>query len=230
MFPASPAFEGALRLARLSDITRIGVVAAASFYHSSCYRDSFRKGVLDPDSIVLVVEATLDQKESIHVYDALAAVYPPFDVQIPKDMLENGKAIAAAAIFSLLPHSPRHGQFQPQPEGGDPKTPDDQLLNRDKNPIASQIMDEVLHPKKIFKGRMAIDMMVTHPAYWRSGHATLIARWFIELAKLDGIGLGVAGLPWERHSSLPGVSKKSRQSRFRATKYTQNPYLHGWVF
>lgn len=163
----------------------------------SSYRDSFRNAVLDPDSIVLVVEDTLDQKESIHVYDALEAAYPPFDEQIPKDMLENGKAIVSAATFSLLPHSARHGQFQPQPEGDNPKAPDGRALNRDKNPIASQIMNEVLHPQEVetFKGRMVIDMMVTHPAYWRRGHATLITEWFIELAKLDGIGLGVAGAP-----------------------------------
>jgi len=42
---------------------------------------------------------------------------------------------------------------------------------------------------------MVIDMMVTHPAYWRKGHATTITAWFLELAKLDGIGLGVAGAP-----------------------------------
>jgi hypothetical protein len=75
----------------------------------SSYGDPFRNAVLDPDSIVLVVEDTLDQKESIHVYDALAAAYPHFDEQIPKDMLENGKAIVSAATFSLLPHSARYG-------------------------------------------------------------------------------------------------------------------------
>lgn len=42
---------------------------------------------------------------------------------------------------------------------------------------------------------MVIDMIVTHPAYWRKGHATLMTEWFIELAKLDGIELGVAGAP-----------------------------------
>ena len=42
---------------------------------------------------------------------------------------------------------------------------------------------------------MVIDMMVTHPAYWRRGHATTMTNWFVELAKQDRIGLGVAGAP-----------------------------------
>lgn len=91
MFPPAPAFKGALRLARLSDIPRIGVVAAASFYHSSwsvyerlyyesypldtlsSYRSSFRRAVLEPDSVVLVVEDDLDRSEAARVYDALTA-------------------------------------------------------------------------------------------------------------------------------------------------------------
>ena len=132
MFPQAPPFKGALRLARLSDIPRIGVVAAASFYHSSwfhyerpyfekyprdtlsSYRNSFRNAILDSDSIVLVVEDNLNTTEASKVYEALAGVYPAFDEQIPKEMLEKGKAVVAVASFSLLPNSKRHGQFQPE--------------------------------------------------------------------------------------------------------------------
>ena len=42
---------------------------------------------------------------------------------------------------------------------------------------------------------MVIDMMVTHPAYWRNGHARLITDWFVDLARLDQVGLGVAAAP-----------------------------------
>lgn len=48
---------------------------------------------------------------------------------------------------------------------------------------------------RTFDGRMAIDMMVTHPAYWRRGHASLATEWFIRLARHDQIGLGVTGAP-----------------------------------
>lgn len=42
---------------------------------------------------------------------------------------------------------------------------------------------------------MVIDMMATHPAYWRRGHATVITNWFLALAKQDDSGLAVAGAP-----------------------------------
>jgi hypothetical protein len=134
MFPPAPPFTGALRLARLADVPRIGVVAAASFFHSSWfhyerphfdqyprdtlsrYHDSFRNAILDPDSVVVVAEDSLDRAEAGHVYGALAEAYPPFEEQIPKEALGKTKAVVPVANFSLLPGSPRHGQFQP-PEG-----------------------------------------------------------------------------------------------------------------
>ena len=130
MFPPAPAFTDAVRLARLTDIPRIGVIAAAPFYHSSCfayerpyfakypldtlssYCNAFLNALLDPDSVVLVTEDTLDQKEASHIYDALRNVYPPLDEQIPRDMLDSGRAIVSVATVSLLPNSSRHGQFQ----------------------------------------------------------------------------------------------------------------------
>lgn len=131
MFPVAPPFTGALRLARLTDVSRIGVIAAASLFHSpwfayvrphydkypedtmSSYRDSFRKAILDPDSIVLVVEDDLDRSESQHVYEALAGAYPPLEEQIPSNCLNKSKAVVSVASFSLIPGSQRHGQFQP---------------------------------------------------------------------------------------------------------------------
>ncbi|KAK4233113.1 hypothetical protein C8A03DRAFT_39202 [Achaetomium macrosporum] len=58
-------------------------------------------------------------------------------------------------------------------------------------------MDQVLHPQEVetFRVRMVIDMMVTHPAYLRRAHARTMTNWFVELAKQDCIGLGVAGAP-----------------------------------
>lgn len=132
MFPPAPALTNGLRLARLSDVPRIGIVAASAFFHSSwfgyerpyyeqfphdtlsSYRNSFRKAVLDPDAVVVVAEDDLDINEASKVYDALASVYPPFKDQMPHDVLDRGKAIVSVASFSLLPNSPRHGQFQPE--------------------------------------------------------------------------------------------------------------------
>ncbi|KAJ8120053.1 hypothetical protein ONZ43_g3140 [Nemania bipapillata] len=164
MFPPTPPFPGTVRLAKLADIPRIGVVAAASFYHSSwfgyerphyekypfdtlsSYRDSFRKAIQDPDSVVLVVEDSLDQTESQQVYDALAKVYPPFEEQIPDDGLRKGKAVVSVAAFSLLSGSSRRGQFQPEDEGTE--LPNDPVNRRDMNQTATENMSKVLYPKE----------------------------------------------------------------------------------
>ncbi|KAI0109471.1 hypothetical protein GGR51DRAFT_558161 [Nemania sp. FL0031] len=231
MFPPAPPFAGTVRLAKLADIPRIGVVAAASFYHSSwfqyerpyyekypfdtlsSYRDSFRKAIQDPDSVVLVVEDSLDQNESQHVYDALAKAYPPFKEQIPDECLKKRKAVVSVAAFSLLPGSSRHGQFQPQGlfllnydflewkvnlnlDDGT-KLPDDPVNNRDINPTATENISKMLYPKEVetFKHHFVIDMMVTHPAYWRRGHASATTKWYLELSELDHVGIGVSGAP-----------------------------------
>ncbi|KND87485.1 hypothetical protein TOPH_07896 [Tolypocladium ophioglossoides CBS 100239] len=246
MFPPTPTFKGAMRLARLADLPRIGVVAAAAFYHSSwfayerpyynqypldtlaSYRRSFLRALFDPDSIVVVVEDTLDETESNRVYNALASVYPPFDEQIPKDLLDQGKAVVAVASFSLLPDSARHGQFQP--EGDNPGVPETPVLNRDKNAIASENMDKVLHPQEVetFKGRMVIDMMVTHPSHWRRGHGTLITKWFIDLARQDQVGLAVAAAPMGKvHFSSLGF-KKAKTVEIPGYHDHPNP-IYAWL-
>lgn len=182
MYPPAPTLKGPLRLAQLSDVPRIGVVAAAGFYHSpffayerpyysqypldtlASYRKAFRSAILDPDSVVLVVEDTLNETEAASVYAALSGVYPSFEQQIPKHLLEQNKAVVAVACFSLVPNSNRRGQFQPDGKlpwdpfsqravltlaGDDAKAPDDPVSNRDKNNTASIIIEEVLHPQKV---------------------------------------------------------------------------------
>lgn len=42
---------------------------------------------------------------------------------------------------------------------------------------------------------MVIDMIVTHPAYWRHGHGSHLTNWFFDLSAEDSVGLGVAGVP-----------------------------------
>lgn len=182
MHPPAPAFKGPLRLAQLSDLPRIGVVAAAGFYHSpwfayerpyssqypldtlASYRKSFRSAILDPDSVVLVVEDTLDETEAASAYAALSGVYPSFEQQIPKHLLDQNKAVVAVASFSLVPNSNRRGQFQPHGKlpwhpfsqrsvltlaGDNAEAPDDAVSNRDRNNTAFTIIEEVLHPQEV---------------------------------------------------------------------------------
>ncbi|KAI4686781.1 hypothetical protein J4E81_008442 [Alternaria sp. BMP 2799] len=212
MFPAAPEL-GALRLAKLTDLPRIGVVAASAFYHSSwfqyerpyyrkypqdtlaSYRDSFRKAIKNPDSIVIVAEHQLNRSEKDQVYDELAAAYPAFEDQIPGDALAKDRVIVAVASFSLLPDSKRKGQFQP--EAPDHDKDEEEPKNRDKDEEGVKLLDGTIHPRELqhFKNRMVIDMMTTHPAYWRQGHATDINKWFAALADMDGEETGVAGAP-----------------------------------
>ncbi|KAK3115467.1 hypothetical protein LTR53_005169 [Teratosphaeriaceae sp. CCFEE 6253] len=208
MFPPTPALRS-LRLARLSDLTRIGVVAAAGFYHSSwwgydrpfadkfvndtlaSYRHMYQSCIIDPSVIVLVAEDDLNKSEAEAVYGALADAYPPWSAQIPPESLQDGKAIVGIASLSLQAGSARHGQFQP--DGTPEIAPDPALRNRDKNPVAGKLMQNATHQvaEKLFAGRMVVDTMVVHPAYWRRGHATNLTQWQMELADGDSVGLGV---------------------------------------
>jgi hypothetical protein len=40
--------------------------------------------------------------------------------------------------------------------------------------------------------------MVTHPAYWRRGHASATTKWCLGLSELDHIGVGVVGAPMRK--------------------------------
>jgi hypothetical protein len=130
MFPPAPVL-GTLRLARLADLTRLGVVAAAGFYHSSMwsyerpfaadyvndtlasYRNMYQRGIVDPNIIVLVAEDHLNKAEVESVYGPLADVYPSWSDQLPPDSLKDGKAIVGITSLSLQSGSARKGQFLP---------------------------------------------------------------------------------------------------------------------
>jgi hypothetical protein len=56
------------------------------------------------------------KKEVNVVYEALAAIYPDWETQIPADSLKAGKAIVGVTSLALVPDSARSGQFQPDGE------------------------------------------------------------------------------------------------------------------
>jgi N-acetylglutamate synthase-like GNAT family acetyltransferase len=41
------------------------------------------------------------------------------------------------------------------------------------------------------KGKYEIINLVSHPTYWRKGHASNLVKWICQLADLDGVGVGV---------------------------------------
>ena len=126
---APPQFPRSLRLATLQDITRIGVVAAAGFYHApffrferpnfnrfpqdtlASYRAEYRRAILDPMSAVLVVEDEYEKDELKRVYDELRVVYPPLKDQMFSDKFQSGKVIVGITHLGLQPDTVRCAEF-----------------------------------------------------------------------------------------------------------------------
>jgi hypothetical protein len=128
MFPDAPPL-GALRLASLHDVQRIGIVATAGFRHSevfkferpyhkqypedtiASYRREFKRIILDPEYIVLVACDIYDPDERTETSS-----------MIPSPRARNFQArngehvIVGVASWRLEQGSKRKGQFQ-DPEG-----------------------------------------------------------------------------------------------------------------
>lgn len=129
---STPPALGALRLARLADLPRIGVVATAGFYHSpvfhycrpyyqtylsdtiAAYRAGSQSAILDRETVCIVAEADYNESESDAVFPELKAVYPPIEDQLGREKSEITKVIVGIAQLSLKEDPERQGQFQPE--------------------------------------------------------------------------------------------------------------------
>ncbi len=125
---------GRLRLAKLSDVPRIAVVAAAGFWHSpvfqyerprfnrypydtlASYRREYQQAILDPKTAVLVIEDEYRKDEVSHAYDALSIVYPTLHEQLPPEEWESSTLIVGVGSLRLQPQGARYGAFQPEGE------------------------------------------------------------------------------------------------------------------
>jgi hypothetical protein len=147
---------GSVRLATPEDIPRIGLVAAASFYHSppfhyqrpdhqefpfdtvASYRVEFAKAIFGNDSVVIVAEDTPEKDEIDHVYHELKEVYR----SDPRAAISNpSKIIVGVCSLKLQANSTRSGQFAP---GGSIPKPDPQNRKRDQSSLANKLLDEAL--------------------------------------------------------------------------------------
>ena len=164
---STPPFPKSVRLAHISDIQRLGIIATASLFYSSwfhhkrpfykeytsdavtSYAESFRKAILNPQLIVLVVDDTLEGDEFKQVFPELKAMLQA--MKIPLDATpENTTAhqvIVSAAILSLTAHSAFHGVFQPKDQHADNSSP--KLQDRDSSEQAGHIFNETLHPREV---------------------------------------------------------------------------------
>lgn len=102
-----------IREATPEDLLRIGLVAAAGFYHSpvfqfqrpyhgaypwdtfNSYVEDYRKAIDDPSCKVYVIEAKLRRGEGDHVYEALKRSVPP------PESLRNAKGDVVVGVASM---------------------------------------------------------------------------------------------------------------------------------
>jgi hypothetical protein len=150
---------GSLRLATLKDVPRIGVVAAASFYHSpyfhyqrpdhqrfpfdtvASYRTQFTNAILGNESVVIVAEDTPENDEIDYVYDELKQVYRSQDSQ---NSLNSSKIIIGVCSLKLLANSKRTGQFLPEDSDASAPEPDPENLERDQSGLANKLLRQAL--------------------------------------------------------------------------------------
>ncbi|KAF9630982.1 hypothetical protein BFW01_g1854 [Lasiodiplodia theobromae] len=153
----SPPLPENVRIARLSDLTRIGIVSTAAFFNSpvfhyfrpeykdhlqdtvASYRASCAKEILDPDTVVIVAEDTLKEDESVSVFPELRRAYPPFHDQIPTYSSETRRVVVGVASLSLKAVPALSGQFLPDDENPEEHCNDPEDRGRDKYPEAFKL-------------------------------------------------------------------------------------------
>ncbi|RFU31763.1 hypothetical protein B7463_g4607, partial [Scytalidium lignicola] len=212
--PAPPFSD--LRLASLSNLPRIGVVAAAGFkysqvfeftrpYHNQYPEDTvkdyqriFREQILDPEWIVLVKEDLFDPNEG---EEGILGLGPknrfPDPAVSSNDLME--RVIVGVCSWKLEEGSHRKGDFQPPSldlascEEIGYSEEISGFPSRDIDPErlrrVNRAIDEI--EKEYFRHACLLEMIVVHPTYWRRGHGSALASWGISLTKLDNVNHGV---------------------------------------
>ncbi|CAD6581454.1 MAG: hypothetical protein ASARMPREDX12_000470 [Alectoria sarmentosa] len=113
-----PPMTWGLRLANHSDLPRIGLVAAAGFYHSPIfhfdrprhasyllytladYRTTYQRATLDPASAVLVVEDDYNAEEVGATYGALSLIHIKLQDKNPPKRRANSSSVSQAYRYS----------------------------------------------------------------------------------------------------------------------------------
>ncbi|RMJ14070.1 hypothetical protein BHE90_009418 [Fusarium euwallaceae] len=200
--PAPP--FGLLRLASPADILRIGIVAAAGFRYSPVfdwerpkhakfpqdtllsYRHEFSSVIKSPEHIVLIATDKFDPNEG----EKTSAIIPPDNGWVAPKPDDGDEVIVGVACWKLQPGSEREGSFQ-NDDAPYPELPENPKRDMDKDHCDA--LDECCEAaeERHFQGLATMEMVVVHPAYWRRGHGGRLARWGIDLAKLDEVCQGV---------------------------------------
>lgn len=200
-----PKIDG-VRPARLDDLGRIALVAAAGFYYSpvfhyqrpyydafpedtiASYQAEYESVMLDPNSIVLVAEQVPDANETDKAYKALQRLCPS-----KPQTGSNGKVVVGVASISLPPNSKRSGVIQLKGTSTY-HVQTEPRQQRDQCTKGGELYSEATAPAKAkyLTGQMRLTTLAVHPAYWQHGHGTRLTNWCIRLADLDQVPVGVS--------------------------------------
>ncbi|KAE9364264.1 hypothetical protein N431DRAFT_388255, partial [Stipitochalara longipes BDJ] len=208
-YPPSPPF-GNLRLATMSDVPRIAVVASASFFYSPLfawerryhaqypedtlkdYAKQFADFIRNLGSIVVVAKDLYRSNEQTKT-QALILSNPD-----KRAHREGETVVVGVAAWNLPPGSKRISQFVNQDDLSDSAVFDGGL-SRDKDLEHSQAIWGIVGKEEkrgvnVSRDEHLLEPIV-HPAYWRCGHAKRLMRWGLTLAEFDGAKIGVSTEP-----------------------------------
>ncbi|KAF3031959.1 hypothetical protein E8E12_003172 [Didymella heteroderae] len=208
MDPSLPPL-GRLRLARVSDLDRIGFVGAAGFFGSpffpyarpfydeypadtaAHYRKEYLDCILDERKIVLVALDEYKKDEADSVYDALKGIYP--HDWSSSNLDEDGKIIVGIISMSLEMIPDRHGQFNPDGLEASTLHNDPEHKERDASRDALKIIEEAFKEpeKQYLPGHMEVLSLAVHPAYRKKGFGHELAKWCVSFADKEKVPLVV---------------------------------------
>ncbi|RSL50149.1 hypothetical protein CEP54_012078 [Fusarium duplospermum] len=152
------------------------------------YRQEF-SSIKSLERIVLVATDKVDPNEG----EKTSAIIPLDNSWVAPKPDDGDEVVVGVTYWKLQPGSDRKGCSQnddaPYPEFSEnPK--------RDMDNNHCDALDECCEAAeedhaRYFQGLASMEMIVVHPAYWRRGHGSRLARWGIDLAKIDGVSQGV---------------------------------------
>ncbi|KAI9726375.1 MAG: hypothetical protein M1828_001649 [Chrysothrix sp. TS-e1954] len=200
--PPSPPLSPPLRLALISDIPRIALVAVSGFYYSNLgswcrqhhhaypldtftgYASKFASAVRDPACVVVVAE---DAWVSDEGGKTGASVVPDRVMREPE---QGGTVVVGVGVWKLQGSSERMGQWMDEGDDGEVF---EKGLERDMSALHVERLDPPAYAAgdRHFAGMQTLEMMVVHPAYAGRGHGARLVGWGLELARMDGVNQGV---------------------------------------
>ncbi|KAE9366620.1 hypothetical protein N431DRAFT_417442 [Stipitochalara longipes BDJ] len=198
--------SGHLRLATIRDVPRLSQVATAGFFYSPAFtwerryhhqypedtRKAYEKilsdSIRDPKVILVVVEDSYQPDENTKTGATIVS-------NSEENNPQTGDLVAVGfAVWSLPSGSKYIGKFMDDEDlASDKKPAFDGGLDRDRDVslVAPLYEADSAAKEKNFQGRIIINLITIHPAYWRRGHGKALLNWGLALAREDGLKTGV---------------------------------------